>query len=80
MNIGGIVKQILSIVLGFVVFQTPMTLYTFVGVFITVVGIMMYARESYSQKMRAQGGAAQGRSLQGGAGGSKQPSKAESLA
>jgi len=53
MNIGGIVKQILSIILALVIFATPVTGMTIAGIMITVVGIMMYATESYQEKQRA---------------------------
>ena len=53
MNIGGIIKQILSIVIALTVFATPVTGMTVAGILITIAGIVMYARESYAEKMRA---------------------------
>lgn len=54
MNIGGIVKQIFSIVLALVIFATPVTGMTIAGIMVTVIGIMMYASESYKEKQRSQ--------------------------
>jgi len=50
MNIGGIVKQILSIILAIIVFHTPVTMMTCLGVGITMLGIVYYSRESFKQK------------------------------
>ena len=46
-------KQILSIVIALTVFATPVTGMTVAGILITIAGIVMYARESYAEKMRA---------------------------
>eukprot|EP00049_Salpingoeca_infusionum_P012378 m.226265 g.226265 ORF g.226265 m.226265 type:complete len:339 (+) comp15167_c0_seq3:37-1053(+) len=47
MNIGGITKQVLAIILAIVVFHSPVTPLSLVGVLITVVGIVWYARASF---------------------------------
>eukprot|EP00039_Didymoeca_costata_P020069 m.339949 g.339949 ORF g.339949 m.339949 type:complete len:331 (-) comp19045_c0_seq1:70-1062(-) len=52
MNIGGITKQILSIVLAIIVFRTPVTKMTAVGVCVTIVGIILYTRESLRSKQK----------------------------
>jgi len=54
LNIGGITKQILAIILGIVVFKTPIRTETIAGVAITIFGITMYARESYKAKLANQ--------------------------
>lgn len=53
MNIGGISKQVLAIVLGIVLFGTPITGMGVVGVTITCIGICTYARQSYLSKQTA---------------------------
>eukprot|EP00045_Choanoeca_perplexa_P017737 m.264152 g.264152 ORF g.264152 m.264152 type:complete len:321 (+) comp17618_c0_seq8:156-1118(+) len=53
MNIGGITKQVLAIVLGIVIFHTPVTSLSALGVLITIAGIVWYARASYAAKMAA---------------------------
>eukprot|EP00730_Choanoeca_flexa_P004925 TRINITY_DN11843_c0_g1_i2.p2 TRINITY_DN11843_c0_g1~~TRINITY_DN11843_c0_g1_i2.p2 ORF type:complete len:325 (+),score=97.40 TRINITY_DN11843_c0_g1_i2:3729-4703(+) len=53
MNIGGITKQVLAIVLGIVVFHTPVTSLSATGVVITIIGIVWYARANYAAKMAA---------------------------
>jgi hypothetical protein len=45
--------QVLAIVLGIVIFHTAVTSLSALGVFITVVGIVWYARASYMAKMAA---------------------------
>eukprot|EP00040_Diaphanoeca_grandis_P000070 m.14266 g.14266 ORF g.14266 m.14266 type:complete len:323 (-) comp10066_c0_seq1:342-1310(-) len=52
MNIGGVTKQILGIVLGIVIFATPVTSFGLIGVCVTVVGIIMYARFQYIEKQQ----------------------------
>jgi hypothetical protein len=54
MNIGGIVKQILSIILAIIVFHMPVTMMTVCGVGITICGIVFYSRESFLQKEAAR--------------------------
>ncbi|EGD76924.1 hypothetical protein PTSG_08269 [Salpingoeca rosetta] len=50
MNIGGITKQVLAIILGIVIFATPMTVYTSAGVGITIVGIVWYTSANFREK------------------------------
>eukprot|EP00055_Hartaetosiga_balthica_P016561 m.105534 g.105534 ORF g.105534 m.105534 type:complete len:206 (+) comp9133_c0_seq6:108-725(+) len=47
MNIGGISKQVLAIVLGIVIFNTPVTPLSAVGVAVTICGIAWYANANY---------------------------------
>jgi len=50
MNIGGVTKQVLAIVVGIILFKTPVTTYSVMGVAVTVGGILLYARQSYVDK------------------------------
>jgi len=54
MNIGGITKQVLAIVLGILVFGTELSVRSQVGVVVVILGIILYSRESYLAKMAAQ--------------------------
>eukprot|EP00911_Craspedida_sp_UC1_P001075 UC1_evm4s808 len=58
MNIGGITKQILAIVLAIVVFHSPTTRDSLTGVAITVAGIIWYARSSFVDRQKAAAAAA----------------------
>lgn len=54
MNIGGIAKQVLAIILGILVFATPITAFSVFGVLVTTIGIAWYARASFSARVKAQ--------------------------
>lgn len=47
MNIAGITKQVMAIILGIVVFNTPVTSLSAFGVSVTSLGIIWYARASF---------------------------------
>ena len=54
MNIAGITKQILAIVLGIFVFSTPITIYSILGVGVTGSGIAWYTTANFKLKQRAR--------------------------
>eukprot|EP01147_Barroeca_monosierra_P004886 gene4886-6900_t len=54
MNIGGITKQVLAIVVGIVLFQSTVTVLSACGVVVTVIGIIWYAMASFRQKQAEQ--------------------------
>ena len=50
MNIGGIAKQVITIIVGIVYFGTPAGLMSVLGIAITVAGICLYSYASYTAK------------------------------
>lgn len=52
MNIGGITKQVLAIVLGIIVFHVEITSLAALGVLIVIGGIIFYSTEMYNEKIR----------------------------
>ena len=50
MNIGGIAKQVITIIVGIVYFGTAAGLMSVLGIVITVAGICLYSYASYATK------------------------------
>jgi len=52
MNVAGITKQVMAIILGIVIFATPVTSLSAFGVCVTSLGIIWYARASFREKLQ----------------------------